>query len=42
MRWLDNITNSLDIEYEQTLEDSEGQGSMECCSPWGGKEMGMI
>ena len=42
MRWLDNITNSLDIEYEQTLEDSEGQGSLECCSPWGGKEMGMI
>ena len=42
MRWLDNITNSLDIEYEQTLEESEGQGSLECCSPWGSKEMGTI
>ena len=31
MRWLDNITNSLDTEYEQTLEDSEGQGSLACC-----------
>ena len=22
-------------EFEQTLEDSEGQGRLECCSPWG-------
>ena len=22
-------------EFEQTLEDSEGQGSLECCSPQG-------
>ena len=22
-------------ESEQTLEDSEGQGSLACCSPWG-------
>ena len=22
-------------ELEQTLEDSEGQGSLACCSPWG-------
>ena len=22
-------------EYEQTLGDSEGQGSLACCSPWG-------
>ena len=22
-------------EFEQTLGDSEGQGSMVCCSPWG-------
>ena len=21
-------------EFEHTLEDSEGQGSLECCSPW--------
>ena len=25
-------------EFEQTLGDGEGQGSLECCSPWGGKE----
>ena len=24
-------------EFEQILEDSEGQGSMTCCSPWGCK-----
>ena len=32
MRWLDGH------EFEQTLGDSEGQGSLECCSPWGCKE----
>ena len=26
-------------EFEQTLGDSEGQGSMEYCSPWGCKEL---
>ena len=26
-------------ESEQTLGDSEGQGSLECCSPWGGREL---
>ena len=25
-------------EFEQTLGDGEGQGSMACCSPWGRKE----
>ena len=25
-------------EFEQTSEDSEGQGSLACCSPWGLKE----
>ena len=25
-------------ELEQTLGDGEGQGSLECCSSWGGKE----
>ena len=24
----------------QTLGDSEGQGSLVCCSPWGSKESG--
>ena len=26
-------------EFEQTWEDSEGQGSLACCSPWGHKEL---
>ena len=26
-------------ELEQTLGDSEGQGSLACCSPWGLKEL---
>ena len=26
-------------EFEQTLEDSEGQGRLACCSPWGCKEL---
>ena len=25
-------------EFEQTLGDSEDQGSLTCCSPWGPKE----
>ena len=28
-------------EFEQTLGDSEGQGSLVCCSPWGPKESDM-
>ena len=35
MRWLDSINRQ---ELEQTLEESEGQGSLACCSPWGHKE----
>ena len=25
-------------EFERSPGDSEGQGSLECCSPWGHKE----
>ena len=28
-------------EFEQALGDSEGQGSLMCCSPWGSKESGL-
>ena len=28
-------------EFEQTLGDGEGQGSLVCCSPWGLKELDM-
>ena len=26
-------------EFEQTLGDSEGQGNLACCSPWGHEEL---
>ena len=28
-------------EFEETLGDGEGQGSLACCSPWGHQESGM-
>ena len=41
MRWLDAITDSMGNEFEKTLGDSEGQGRLTCCSPWGHKELDM-
>ena len=41
MRWLDGIIDSMDMEFEQTLGDSEGQGSLAFFSPWGHKELDM-
>ena len=40
MRWLDGITDSMgvNLRFEQTLGDSEGQGGLACCSPWSDKE----
>ena len=38
MRQLDGITDSVD-EFQQILGDSEGQGSLACCGPWGRKEL---
>ena len=37
MKELGSATDSID-ESEQTLGDSEGQGSLLCCSPWSCKE----
>ena len=43
MRWLDGITDSMDVnEFEQALGDGEGQGSLACCRPWGHQESDMI
>ena len=34
MRWLDGHHQLNEREFEQTLGDSEAQGSLVCCSPW--------
>ena len=39
MRRLDGITDSTGREFEQTVGDSEGQGSLACCNPWNHKEL---
>jgi len=36
MRWVDGITDSTWIWANS---DSEGQGSLGCCSSWGHKEL---
>ena len=41
MRWLDGITDSMDMSFEQTLGDSEEQGSLACYSSQGRKESDM-
>ena len=38
LRETDISHEAWSIEFEQTLRDSEGQGSMACCRPWGHKE----
>ena len=41
MRWLDGITDSMHIKFEQASEVVYGQGSLACCSPWDHKESDM-
>ena len=38
MQWFNSIALN-EHEFEQTLGDSEGQGSQVCCRPWGCKEL---
>ena len=42
MRWLDGITDLMDMSLSKLQELVMGQGSLACCSPWGHKESDMI
>ena len=38
MRWLVGITDLMDVSLSKASGDSGRQGSLACCSLWGGKE----
>ena len=42
MRWLDGITDSMDMSLSKFRETVKDRGSLACYSPWGCKEADTI
>ena len=41
MRWLDGLTDSMDVSQSETPGVGDGQGGLACCDSWGHKESDM-
>ena len=41
-RWLDGITNSVDMSLSKLQEMVKEREDLACCSPWGPKELDKV